>query len=43
MKKVFFILLLVASLALSLTSCTEEVVKPRDGGDGGSISTGKGS
>lgn len=30
MKKVLYIIALVASLAVTFSSCTEEVVKPKD-------------
>jgi len=44
MKKVLYILVLVASLAMTVSSCTEEVVKPRDGDStGGAVTTTKGS
>lgn len=44
MKKVLYTLALVAALAVSLSSCTEEVVKPKDGDStGGAVTTTKGS
>ena len=33
MKKLVYIFALVTSLALTVASCTEEVVKPKDGVD----------
>jgi hypothetical protein len=36
MKKVLYIIALVASIAVSLSSCTEEVVKPKDDNASGS-------
>jgi hypothetical protein len=46
MKKVLYILALVASLAMTVSSCTEEVVKPKDtttAGTGGTGSSTKGN
>jgi len=44
MKKVLYTLSLIAVLALSLSSCTEEVVKPKDADStGGAVTTTKGS
>lgn len=42
MKKVLYTLALVATLAVSFSACTEEVVKPKDtyGTTGGGNSTG---
>lgn len=44
MKKLIYIFALMASLALTLSSCTEEVIKPKDGvytaGGGGSATKG---
>ena len=43
MKKVLYSIALVAVLAVSFSSCTEEVVKPKDGSGGtGTDSTCKG-
>lgn len=36
MKKFFYILILSFVSAMSITACTEQEIKPRDGGGGGS-------
>ena len=43
MKKVLYSIALVASLAVALSSCTEEVVKPKDDNSSGSTTNPKGS
>ncbi len=44
MKKLFYTIALLASLALTISSCTEEVVKPRENAPGGGgVSVPKGS
>jgi len=35
MKKLFYVLLVVTITTLSMTSCTDEEVKPRTGENGG--------
>gem|GEM_PF-5753728 len=44
MKKLFYIFLLVASLAASTTSCTQEVISPKEQPNpgGGTLSSNKG-
>jgi len=43
MKKVLYSIALVASLAVALSSCTEEVVKPKDDSTGSAPVAPKGS
>jgi hypothetical protein len=43
MKKVLYSIALVASLAVALSSCTEEIVKPKDDSSGGATVNPKGS
>ncbi len=44
MKKLIYTIALIASLALTISSCTEEVIKPKDGNtSGGTDSNSKGS
>ena len=43
MKKVLYTLVILASLAASLSSCQEEVIKPKDDAGTGSGSGTKGS
>ena len=42
MKKTIYIILLFIVSALSITACTEQEVKPKDGGAGGSVLDPKG-
>jgi len=37
MKKLFYILALTLVVCFSLSSCTEEVVKPKDTSNGGGV------
>jgi hypothetical protein len=42
MKKFIYVAILLVVSAMSVTSCTEQEVKPRDGGSGGSATDPKG-
>lgn len=42
MKKVIYIIILSFVTAMSVTACTEQEVKPKDGGVGGSAGDPKG-
>ncbi len=43
MKKLFYVFILAASLALSFASCTQEVIKPKTDNPGGSPIVVKGA
>lgn len=42
MKKLIYIAILFVVSAMSVTACTEQEIKPRDGGSGGSAQDPKG-
>ena len=42
MKKIIYIALLAFVSAMSITACTEQEIKPKDGGTGGGASDPKG-
>lgn len=42
MKKIIYIAILSIVTAMSLSGCTEQEIKPRDGGGGGSAADPKG-
>ena len=42
MKKLIYIAILLVVSAMSITACTEQEIKPRDGGAGGTVIDPKG-